>query len=378
MAAARLMVELGEPPEDAIQKVRHARGRHAIELGRQEQHVRGCTPLLVAPMLLDRMLGCLLGGAVGDAFGYEVEFDRWAQIKKRFGPKGIDKPAVHDGKIRVSDDTQMTLFTLEGLVRSKQAVEQHDIPAVLERIRLAYLDWLYTQGEQPDGWKPAGEIAKDSRLRRRQAPGMAILSAMRAGGKGSPEKPINDSKGCGGVMRVAPFGLLRTWQPTEATELAARAAALTHGHPSGYLSAATMAAIVRLLLDAVDLEYAAHQAKGIVSDWKGVQETSDKIDAALEAAQRRDGDPRTNVSSLGEGWIGEEALSVGLYCALAGSSFPDVLSIAANHDGDSDSTASIAGQLYGAWKGLADLPNHWIRKLDILGILLGLLRRAVV
>lgn len=115
-----------------------------------------------------------------------------------------------------------------------------------------------------------------------------------------------------------------------------------------------------------------------MSDWKRAQETTDKIDAALEAAQRRNGEPRANVSRLGAGWVGEEALSVGLYSALTGRSFPEVLSIAANHSGDSDSTASIAGQLYGAWKGLADLPNEWIRKLDVLDILLGLLRQAIV
>jgi ADP-ribosyl-[dinitrogen reductase] hydrolase len=68
-------------------------------------------------------------------------------------------------------------------------------------------------------------------------------------------------------------------------------------------------------------------------------------------------------------------LSIGLYSALAGQSFPEVLWIAANHDGDSDSTASIAGQLYGAFNGLADLPNAWIRRLDVLEILLGLVRQ---
>jgi ADP-ribosylglycohydrolase len=63
-----------------------------------------------------------------------------------------------------------------------------------------------------------------------------------------------------------------------------------------------------------------------------------------------------------------------LYSALVSQSFPEVLSIAANHDGDSDSTASIAGQLYGASKGLANLPNQWIRRLDVLDILLCLIR----
>ncbi len=184
------------------------------------------------------MLGCLLGGAVGDALGYAVEFDHWQDIKARFGAKGISQPIEHDGKIRVSDDTQMTLFTLEGIVRSKGGIEKNETDALVENIRLAYLDWLYTQEEQRGGHKPAGKIATDSRLRQRMAPGNTCLAALRAGGSGSPEKPINDSKGCGGVMRVAPLGLVPKWQPTEAAGLAARAAALTHGHPSGYVSAA--------------------------------------------------------------------------------------------------------------------------------------------
>lgn len=58
--------------------------------------------------------GCLLGGAVGDALGYAVEFDKLNGIKAKYGPRGINKlpkPAL------ISDDTQMTMFTAEGLLR---------------------------------------------------------------------------------------------------------------------------------------------------------------------------------------------------------------------------------------------------------------------
>jgi ADP-ribosylglycohydrolase len=71
------------------------------------------------------------------------------------------------------------------------------------------------------------------------------------------------------------------------------------------------------------------------------------------------------VKLLGEGWVGEEVLAVGVYAALAGQSFREVFATAANHDGDSDSTASIAGQLRGAWRGIADLPQSWIEQLDV-------------
>ncbi len=378
MIAARLLVEMGEEPMDAIRQVRSAR-RGAIETPEQEQYVLAARPPRGNAKLLDRTLGCLLGGAVGDAMGYAVEFHRWPQIKARFGAAGIAEPVVNDGKINVSDDTQMTLFTLEGLVRSRPAVERHDIDAIIGNIRLAYLDWLHTQGEDTGNRKPAGRIAKDSRLRRQMAPGTTCLSALRNGGNGSIENPLNDSKGCGGVMRVAPIGLLAGWTPVEAAELAARAAALTHGHCSGYLSAGAMAAILRLTLDGMELAEAAQQARAILSDRKGAGDTVAGIDAALAASRGGAPNHRETIGSLGDGgWFGDDALAIGLYSSLAGRSFPQVLSIAANHNGDSDSTASIAGQLYGASHGIADLPNAWIRRLDVLDILLGLVRHTFV
>ena len=126
-----------------IRRVRKARP-DTIETA-QQHYIEKCGPLSVEVRLLDRMLGCLLGGAVGDALGYEVEFKRWPQIEASFGPEGISQPIPHNGKIRVSDDTQMTLFTLEGIVRSKAAIEKNDTDVLVENIRLAYLDWLYTQ-----------------------------------------------------------------------------------------------------------------------------------------------------------------------------------------------------------------------------------------
>jgi ADP-ribosyl-[dinitrogen reductase] hydrolase len=378
MIAARLLVEMGEKPAEAIRRVRSARPG-TIETSEQEKYVRSVKAPRLDPMLLDRILGCLLGGAVGDAMGYAVEFDSWHAIKSRFGADGIVEPVVNDGRIHVSDDTQMTLFAMEGLARSGEAIHRHDLDAIIGRIRLEYLDWLDTQhGHRPDD-KLSGKIGSDPRLRRRMAPGNTCLSALESGGRGSMEHPLNDSKGCGGVMRVAPIGLLTGWRPEDTAELAARAAVLTHGHASGYLSAAAMAAIVRLSLNGIELAGAARQSSKIISGKTGAAETINAIDAALSAASREASNHRQAIGSLGDGgWCGEDALAIGLYSAIAGQSFPQVLSIAANHDGDSDSTASIAGQLYGASKGLADLPHKWIRCLDVLDILLGLVREMLV
>ena len=67
----------------------------------------------------DRVRGCLLGGAVGDALGTLVEFLSLDEIRQRFGPQGVTgyEPA-YGRRGAITDDTQMTLWTAEGLLRA--------------------------------------------------------------------------------------------------------------------------------------------------------------------------------------------------------------------------------------------------------------------
>ena len=81
--------------------------------------------------LYDRIAGCLMAGALGDALGYTVEFTRWSGIQDRFGPGGIRALVPDRGKARISDDTQMTLFTNEGMVLGAMRAERGD-PAPVE------------------------------------------------------------------------------------------------------------------------------------------------------------------------------------------------------------------------------------------------------
>lgn len=324
----------------------------------------------------DRVCGCLAGGALGDAFGYPVEFCSRQEIVARFGARGLREPEVDPGtgRLLVSDDTQMTMFTLEGLLRAGDSGQEER----LESIRLAHLDWLDTQGGGAAGRAsqrgtdaPRGWLVKRPAMRHRRAPGNTCLSALAAGGWGTPQHPINHSKGCGGVMRVAPIGLLCDLSPEQAFELAARAAALTHGHPSGYLSAGCMAALVRLLLDGASIAEAAAVTIPVLHGWEGSGETLAAVQAAMElaghAAQDCAGSDVAAVPSrLGEGWVGEEALAIALWASVSASSFGDALSRATNHGGDSDSTTSLAGQLWGARHGLAGTPPDWIERLDVL------------
>jgi len=67
----------------------------------------------------DRMVGCLLGGAVGDALGARIEFDSLATLRERYGPAGVTGYVPACGRFgAIMDDTQMTLFTAVGMIRS--------------------------------------------------------------------------------------------------------------------------------------------------------------------------------------------------------------------------------------------------------------------
>lgn len=362
LIAARLLVEFGAEPNEAIKTVRQSRPG-TIETREQEDYVRRCQPIAHDHQIADRVLGCLFGGAVGDGFGYAIEFDRLADIHRRYGPEGLVKPLLRDGKLLVSDDTQMTLFTANALAGVKG--DEDPTPA----IRSAYLDWHRTQTGSGSG---AGEegLLRYAELWRRRAPGMTCMSALAAGGHGTTDRRINDSKGCGGVMRVAPIGLRLDWDHARTFEIAARAAAITHGHPSGFLSAGVMAAVVRQLVGGTGLVSAFERAcESLPSDDESA-ETRNAIRHALHLA-RTSPDAKRDVAlkQLGEGWVGEEALAIALNSVLVSSDFQETMRVSANHDGDSDSTASIAGQLFGAWFGLAGMPWSWIRELDVFDAL---------
>lgn len=373
VVAARLLVELGARADDAITRVCATRPR-AIETLAQSQHVRACRAAVEDRDVAGRILGCLIGGAAGDAFGYPVEFLSHQRIRERFGPDGLVEPVLQGGALIVSDDTQMTLFTAQGVLSAIDDDMVLHRDHVTTRVRRGYLAWFRTQREE---WSShAAGLSQYRELWAARAPGSTCLTALKAGARGTPEQPINDSKGCGAVMRVAPLGLLPALDPDQAFQLADEAAALTHGHPSGRLSAAALASLIRDLLGGIPLEPALDRMEMRLEAAPGGAETL----AAARQARTLAADivsPTEAMKRLGEGWTGEEALAIALYAVLKAGSFEAALRLAANHDGDSDSTASIAGQIWGVIHGVDRLPHGWVDKLDVLEPLCDIAGRLV-
>lgn len=327
-----------------------------------------------------RFRGCLLGGAVGDALGFPVEFMRRSDICAKYGRLGITDLAVDKAKkcALISDDTQMTLFTAEGIMWADSLGGKTGISNYTTYVFYAYQRWLYTQEKMlasreyqlvlDENSACPSKLLKVPQLFERRAPGNTCLTALINASDhnyGRLINKINDSKGCGGVMRTAPAGLYFFRDSEQAFRMGAEFAAITHTHPTGYLAGGALSAIIAELVNGADIEDAVDVAMYILRDYDNCMETYRALDSArsLESA---DVPPLEAVNRLGEGWVAEEALAIAVYCALCHrNSVENALCLAVNHDGDSDSTGAICGNIIGAYLGEQALPKRWVKKLEL-------------
>lgn len=178
---------------------------------------------------------------------------------------------------------------------------------------------------------------------------------------GDPGEVDPDSKGCGAVMRSEPFGLVNS--ADGAFAMAARAAQITHGHPTGHHSAGALAAIVAHVVAGESLEGAVLRTLRLLRRHPGHAETPAALTEALDLAG--EGSPGAEkVERLGADRVAERALAIGVYCALVTPSVPLALPLSVNHSGDSDSTGSICGNLLGARYGDLALLHEWVERAE--------------
>ena len=322
-----------------------------------------------------RWRGCMVGGAVGDALGAPVEFMSLSEIRAELGDGGIHGYMQAFGRYgAITDDTQMAMFTAEGLLRAYVASAMTGSADTAGIVGHAYLRWLHTQKESAaiapvlDGWLLGEKALFASRV-----PGIAVVDALTKRSSFG-ERPTNTSKGCGGAMRVAPVGLYcaRLGEgispdrvARQALELGVETAALTHGHPTAQLAAGYVAALVALLALDVPLASALDRASAILVKKPGHAETMAAVEHARKLAAAGPGQAEY-VARLGEGWTAEEAVAIAIYSTLAGPDFDAGVRLAVNHDGDSDSTGAIAGNLLGTLHGIEAIPTRFTNGLELV------------
>lgn len=358
--AALLMTERGKTVEHAIIDVRSIQP-DAVKTQTQQQWLwkQARVPSYRAKILQ----ACLLGGAMGDSLGASIEFSSLATIQARFPDGVMDLPPYDGQRGAITDDTQMTLFTAEGLIRAWVRSNTRGICYPPSIIHHALLRWYRTQEGVSQVEADDVGLIEDRRLWSQCSPGMTCMSALEASTRfGHPAR--NNSKGCGTIMRVAPIALIAP--RTQVRKWAIETSALTHGHITGQLAAAAWAEMLADVADGEPLEQVAQRIAVNYAQHEDGEEIAKAIYSALAA--RQDGCPET-VESLGGGWVAEEALAIALYACLRGRDIDECLRIAVTHGGDSDSTAAIAGNMLGVMNSDAVLSHPWasvIQGADII------------
>ena len=348
----------------------------------------------LTPRAKDQVLGCMVGGAVGDALGYAVEFASYDSIVKKYGAMGITRYELdRHGVAEISDDTQMSLFTAAGILLGMTRGYMRGIMGRIDTYcHWTYLDWLHTQE-----WTSRHEDARvDSwlmdvpELYTRRAPGNTCLTALHSLEAG--EEARNNSCGCGGVMRTAPLALLTYLHDyADGNKLycdmcAAEAARLTHKHPLGFIPSAILNDILMQILkdDGRRMEEYVEEAlkrlPEIVSMADGdkkygelwpeeIKKQKRIIAKALDLAYA-DIEDHCAIESIGGGWTGHEALAIAIYSAAKHrDSFEDAVVSSVNHSGDSDSTGAICGNIMGALLGRCAIPAHYTEHLELLDVI---------
>ena len=370
-------------------------------------------------LLRDFVRGSLIGGAAGDALGYAVEFDRYSEIIAKYGQPGITEYELVNGVAEISDDTQMTLFTANGMLMGLTRWYMRGIGAAPEYyVEYAYQDWYDTQMKSYEEVMAQNErhcpnchtwLSALPELYASRAPGNTCLTAIKEMKDG--RTPQNDSKGCGGVMRVAPWPLFCACHNVrygieEIDVAGGEIARLTHKHPLGWIPAIVMTHIIyRIVKDGgfegLEKVSAVKHFTAIVNEalqllpslvvrnnvsdvtWdqekpigevfhNDVERQRELIERALFLAENELSDVE-NISRLGEGWVGEETLAIAIYAVARHiDSFENVLIAAVIHDGDSDSTGAVAGNIIGAIVGYKAIPQKFKEHIELHDVILSL------
>ena len=288
-------------------------------------------------MDLDNAKGFLYGLAIGDALGKPTEFLSLAEIKTRYGKQGITElpdPALY------TDDTQMSIAIAEALIRAGD----QDIETLMQEVRHEFIKWSHP----PDN---------------NRAPGQTCLAGVANMESGThwQESGSKDSKGCGSAMRAAPIGYLYQNDPARLKEVARASGICTHGHPAADAACIGAAYLVKLALDRTPPEKIITELLAFTA---GISEEFDEAILKVEKCLDWE-DEEKALSYLGEGWVGEEAVALSLYCFLR---YPDdyekTVMRGANTNGDSDSIACIAGSISGAFLGIEAIPGNWIERIE--------------
>jgi len=305
----------------------------------------------------DHFRGCLIGGATGDAHGYHV----------REGCKDL-----------ISDNTQMSIFTVDGLVWADDRAKRRRIYAYTTCLFYSYQKWYYTQtgnlADKDYKFILGGSVLEHDELFARRGAGETGLNALGNSIKnayGTLDRPVNNAATCGCVMRVAPIGMYFADDAEMAFRIGRESAALTHGHETATLSAGYFAALVSYLMQGKDLMDAVEASLALLDGTPGGAAVSAGIERAVALARKKKLAVRAAIETIGEGFVAPEAVAIATCIALRFEhDFEGAINAAMDFDGNTDTIAPLCGNLVGSIVGILEIPPKWVLELELAELII--------
>ena len=285
----------------------------------------------------DRAAGCLIGLAIGDAFG-DAARDPENQFLYGITMDFPEKPAGS------TDDTEFALLSAEILLRSNGTPSREDVTE-------AWRTHVLVEDELRRGGASEREAAANIR-RGLQSPQSGQFSAYTASD--------------GAAMRAAPAGIVAAGDPDRAADLARRDAEVSHCG-EGIWGAQAVAAAVSLAVAGATVEEVFQEGMRRAPDGSWLRHNFERALALMDAHGR----------NLREVWmelhrllrseykaaVPEAVVSAFAVFLLTNGNFRDSIIYAGNFGRDSDTVGAVAGALAGAIGGLSSIPDDWIARV---------------
>lgn len=283
------------------------------------------------PQRSDRIAGCFVGLAVGDALGAPLEFLSRHQVRKRY-PEGlrdmIDSRLWKKGEY--TDDTQMALLIAESFLKRKGFLASD--------LAQRFQTWART--------------AKDVGIQTRAVVNMGgyVRDPEECSSQYHAAHP-DSSAGNGALMRCAPVALFCLDSLDQLFEVSRASARVTHHDPKAQSSCAILnawiqAAICRGIRDG--------RAEAIAL----LNETERPVWHRLEQIEAYKED---DIKSSG---YTVHTLEAAAWSFLTTESYEEAVIQAANLGDDADTVAAVCGALAGAYYGYAAIPERWRDQLQ--------------
>ena len=281
--------------------------------------------------MLDRMKGCMLGAAVGDALGMPNESTMPGLTKMRYGYRRAYKGHPNDRLAagQYTDDTQIMILVATLLADGRYTDERYGL-ALKEFYAREALRF-------PDGSVSAA------------CEHMFSEKANSCGVKST-------TAGC--LPPALPFALAFP-DVHEGTERAVRACSVTHTHPAAHAAVSTFITL---------LYYAIHESPDPVN--KALQQAQNedellggKIHTAIEL--EKDGtETDTAVLKIGNDVSLYQTLPIAFFLISRYQRPADLLTVAAHVGGNTDTIGFICGAYLGASKGVDAIPVDLLEGLE--------------